>query len=298
MENFPKAAFYVFIILLFFLFVEATEAIPACTIRSSCLGGETCLFSMYLQNDSHVGHCDYYDNKVCCTEISSATIRSLGCNTGEGEVTTIYQENNTHVGNTTYFTSIVCAKFSTNPVVANIRTACNSRENCSVSVYQENDAHVGHCDYFSNKICVQELFNVTITVNINDTSPTWSGGLRINGKVTRADGTNVDTDASGVNIYVNSTLSCTTQSDSSGDYSCDWNAPNSIGLYQANVTVLDPTTSKTWYNTTTFSVRPEVGATASTEITADNIACYEEPMIVQNPDGTITTAIVRLCVWK
>ncbi len=291
-------SFLIFVLLFLMSFVALTNAVPTCTFRSgSCNSGETCIFSVYQENDSHVGTCNYYNTKVCCTEINSSTFRT-SCNSNEGTLLSVYQQNDTHVGSKDYYNTKVCANFSNNIATGNFKTSCSSSEACLVSTYQENDSHVGTCNYYSNKICIVEVVNVTVTVNLNDTEPSWNEPLLVSGKASRADSTNIDTNSSGVNIYVNGTSRCTTETDSNGDYSCSFNAPNSLGLYQINVTVLDPITVKTWSNTTTFTVKSVIGASRIDERDEDQISCHEEPRIIQNPDGSLKSAIIRICVWK
>lgn len=291
--------------LLFSLFVVGSEAIPTCTFRTTCNSGEVCVFELLQENNTHVGSCDSdYTTKICCTELTSATIRT-SCNSDEGGVISVYATSNAHAGRKDYYSNVICAKTSSNPVVTNIRTSCLSRENCVASVFQQNNTHVGACSHYSNKLCIQELFNVTITMILNNTSPNWNETVRLEGVATRSDGTVIDTsaDPEDVRVYSNSTNVCITDTNSSGGYTCNFSAPLAIGLYQLNVTVSDPTTSKTWSNTTTFNVKQKFGDVQTGEVptsegTAESIACYEEPRIVQNPDGTIEVAIVRICVWK
>ncbi|MBI2547599.1 MAG: hypothetical protein HYW23_04110 [Candidatus Aenigmarchaeota archaeon] len=294
-----------FMLLIFFFFsltmAVGSEAIPTCTFRTTCNGGETCVFNVYQQNNSHVGSCDSeYTTKICCTEITSATVRTYSCNAGEGRLVSMYQTANSHAASSYYYDDVVCAKTASNPIVTNIRASCLSRETCALSFYQQNDTHIGACGYYTNQVCVQESFNVTITMILNNTQPIWNESVGLQGVATRSDGTAVDTsaDPSDVNIYVNSTLVCSTATNSTGGYTCNFTAPSSIGPYQVIANVTDPTTSVTWTNSTTFTVKQTVGTQKTTETTANNIACYEEPRLIQNPDGTLKVSTVRICVWK
>ncbi|MBI2084038.1 MAG: hypothetical protein HYT70_00250 [Candidatus Aenigmarchaeota archaeon] len=281
-------------------FSGISAAIPTCTFRSgSCSVGEECMFSVLQENNSHVGSCNAYNTKVCCTEISSATVRSV-CNSDEGGAISMYQTSNAHAGTSLYYSNVVCAKTSSNPIIANVRASCLARENCLVSVFQQNNSHVGSCSYYSNKVCIQEKFNMSITIILNTTSPNWNEGVGVQGNATRADGSAVDTssDPANVELYVNSSLVCTTDTNSTGGYSCNFTAPAALGLYELNVTVDDPTNGLTSWNSTTFTVKQQFGEAAAIEGEAESIACYEEPRIVQNPDGTLAISTVRICVWK
>lgn len=291
---------FLFLFAFSFLFVvDNSEAAPSCSFRSSCNAGEVCIFSVFQENNSHVGNCSYYGTQACCNETTTVTIRSGSCNANEGVVFSTFQENNSHVGHNDYYDTKVCARFASNPVVVNVRSSCLSGEACLASKFQDNNTHVGTCTYYSdNRLCLRELLNVTITISLNNTAPSWSQGIRATGKATRADGSNVDTNANDLNIYLNGTLYCTNETDSNGDYACDFSAPSTTGIYLANVTVVDPTTSRTWSNTTSLSVKPSFGETAAIEKTAASVSCYEEPRIVQNPDGTLKIAYVRVCISK
>ncbi len=292
---------FLFIFLFFSLFfVTNSEAIPACTFRTTCNGDETCIFEVLQENNTHVGSCDStYTTKICCTEITSATIRS-SCNAGEGGVVSMYETSNAHAGRKDYYSSIVCAKTASNPVVTNIRTSCLAREACAFTIFQQNNTHVGRCGYYTNSLCMQEDFNATITMILNVTTPNWNESVMLSGVATRADGSAIDTsaDPENVEVYRNGTNICITDTNSSGGYTCNFTASSAVGLYELNVTVDDPTTGKTWSNTTTFTVKQQLGEAKTTESTAESVACYEEPRLVQNPDGTIEVSIVRICVWK
>lgn len=278
--------------------VSLAQAVPTCTFRSSCSAGEVCVFSVFQNDNSHVGNCSYYGTKICCTEITSVAFRSNNCNSDEGSVISLNQENNSHIGGKIYYSLKVCSKFTNNPLIGNIRTSCQSGEACVASVFQGNNSHVGTCNYYSSKICIRERFNATLTVNLNDTTPKWNGGVRVSGKITRSDSSNVDTDAEGINVYVNRSVYCTNQSDSNGDYTCDFTSPNAVGNYELNVTIQDPQTSAYWSNTTTFKVKAAVGPEKAAERTPESISCYEEPRIIQNPDGTLKTGYVRVCIFR
>lgn len=299
-----KPYFIVLSVLLFFslLLAADSEATPTCTQRTTCNSGEICVFEVSQENNTHVASCDSpYTTKVCCTEIDSVAIRS-SCNANEGGIISMYATTNSHAGRKEYYNNVVCARNSStgNPVVTNMRSSCLARENCVVSVFQENNTHVAHCDYYSTKVCVQENFNVTITMILNVTEPNWNESVMLSGVATRADGSAIDTsaDPEDVEVFLNTSRICVTDTDSNGGYTCNFTAPLAVGLYELNITVDDPTTKITSSNTTTFSVKQQFGETKATESAAESIACYEEPRVVQNPDGTLEVSIVRICVWK
>jgi hypothetical protein len=139
-------------ILIFPFFVQALT----CNIReNSCLTGETCLFSMYKLNNSHVATCDYYNYKVCCDEISAA-IRS-SCNADEGEALTFFKLNNSHAAQAGHYANKLCLKYLNYPVQCALRDSCYENETCVVSLYSNIDAHVATCDFYSRKLCCRKL---------------------------------------------------------------------------------------------------------------------------------------------
>lgn len=299
---------YIMLLLIFiffsFLFVTNSVAIPTCTFRSgSCSGGETCIFEVLQENNSHVGSCDSdYNIKICCTEITSATIRTGSCNSGEDTILTMYQTSNSHAGSKTNYNNLVCARTANSPVLTTIRSSCLSRENCAFTTFQQNNTHVGRCNYYTNLVCIQQRLNNSITIILNVSDPNWNQSVGMEGVFTRSDGTAVDTSSdadSDLEVYLNSSLICRVETNSTGGYTCNFTAPASVGLYELNVTADDPTTSLASWNSTTFAVKQIIGEPQITaEQTSESIACYEEPRIVQNPDGTIEVAVVRICVFK
>jgi len=121
-----------------------------CTSRSgSCLAGEVCLFSMYKQNDTHIGMCGYYSNNLCCDTLSSAGIKN-SCASDESTILTLYQSNNSNVGGMGYFNYNLCIK----PISScTLRSSCLAGESCIISQYKANDSHVGICNYYPNNLC-------------------------------------------------------------------------------------------------------------------------------------------------
>lgn len=304
--------FYVILlsVFLFFsaFFVINSTAIPSCTFRAGggpCNSGETCIFSVFQQNNTHIGSCDYANTSnnfiVCCTEINSVAVRP-SCNANEGGIVSMFATSNAHAGRRDYYSNVVCARNTSSgyPILATMRSDCLARENCAFTVFQQNNTHAGRCGYYSTSVCIQENLNATITMILNVTEPNWNESVMLSGVATRTDTSAIDTSAEpeDVEVFLNGSRICITDTNSSGGYTCNFTAPLAVGLYELNVTVDDPTTGRMWSNTTTFNVKQQFGGTATTESTAESIACYEEPRVVQNPDGTIEVAIVRICVWK
>ncbi len=274
-------------------------AIPTCTFRTSCNAGETCIFEVFQENNSHVGNCDSdYTTKICCTELSNVTVRSNSCNSREAPVLSMYQTSNSHAAFGLYYSNVVCANTSSNQILMNLRSSCTPRETCAATFFQNNNTHVGRCGYFANSLCIQEHFAVTITMILNSTSPNWNDVIQLQGVASRSDGTFVNTSGNlDVTVYVNSSTVCQTDTNSSGGYTCNFTAPQAVGLYNVNVTISDPTAA-TYSNSTTFTVKQTFGETKEVEESVRSISCYEEPRIIQNADGTIEVATIRICVFR
>lgn len=133
----------------------------SCYFKNECGIAEHCLFSLFQENDSHIGDCNYYNLKLCCSGFSKAYIINGLCQNGEGTVLT-FNYNNSHVGEGTY-TGIgnygnysVCVKFPFDAPQVSVKSSCDLDEACIISKFKLNDSHVGSCSYYENKICVKQ----------------------------------------------------------------------------------------------------------------------------------------------
>jgi len=138
--------------------------------------------------------------------------------------------------------------------------------------------------------------NATITIFLNGSRFLWGDPVNISGNVIRDDSTIMSSGA--VNITVFGTRVCSMLTTDAGWYSCAFNAPRQVGRFGVLVEVRDPSTWKLLRNTTILFVEGELGAGLAERERARNVGCYEEPRLIQNEDGTIEVAIVRVCVWK
>jgi hypothetical protein len=92
-----------------------------------------------------------------------------------------------------------------------------------------------------------------------------------------------------VNLTV-SNIHCDNVTDSSGYWSCTFNAPLELGTYTVNAMI-----GSMFANTTTLTVNvkygePPIGKT-------DRIV-YEQPILIQEPSGKIRIAWARVMVWR
>ena len=136
--------------------------------------------------------------------------------------------------------------------------------------------------------------NVSILINLNATQVWWNDAVNCTIQAIRRDNSYVS--SADVEIKVNESIKCSANAatDELGKYTCIFNAPNSTDTFIVNASVIDPLTDKLFYNTTLLEVSPTLGE----EEVAPQIACYEEPQIIQNPDGTLEEVRVKVCVWK
>ncbi|MEM5813493.1 MAG: hypothetical protein QXU71_03990, partial [Candidatus Aenigmatarchaeota archaeon] len=59
-----KNIFLLLFSLSFLLYVKVSFSLT-CNIRSNCLSNETCIFSLYDTDNSHIASCGYFDYKLC-----------------------------------------------------------------------------------------------------------------------------------------------------------------------------------------------------------------------------------------
>lgn len=167
--------YFSFLLAIFLVIVLVkTNSALTCTLRSnSCAENETCLFSTYQQNNSHLGNCSEYTYKVCCDRISSANIRA-SCNADEGDIISVYATTNSHAAEKTFYTNKICAKFPDSPVTVTINATCDINETCIASIFSATNAHVGECGYFDQQICLRKLPDLTVnqgSIDKNVSSP-------------------------------------------------------------------------------------------------------------------------------
>ncbi len=140
--------------------------------------------------------------------------------------------------------------------------------------------------------------NATVTLNLNSSFYWWGDAVLVYGNAKRKDGSSIDTSTSifdNVTVLLDNKQVCMTDTNSSGDYSCVFNAPNSVGNYSLMVRVPDPLTGKIFRNFTNLEVKPTYG---SGETNVREQSCIALPRLLINPDGTIKTVMVRICIWK
>lgn len=189
---------YKFILLIVGIFLFGLVSASDSIIRDgTCNAGETCMFSMWQMNDSHVAACGYYNFSVCYPETKPTTIRDGNCNAGEYSLLTTYQMNDSHIGETGYFNFSICVTGSNETYFQEDASACNAGDRGIASFYQRNDSHVGAIGYYNFTLCE----NNTITV-IDTTPPTITDCRNFTHLInTQFSDTIHATDASGIDGY-------------------------------------------------------------------------------------------------
>jgi hypothetical protein len=139
------------VFIFFFLLMVSSAFALVCAIRDACFPGETCIFSVYQVNNSHVAECGYYPYSVCCSDVTSSAIRTT-CIGDENPILSVYQLNNSHVARLGYYGLNVCV----DRLNCTIRNTCEAYEVCLGSLYQLENSHFGSCEYYANKVCCGE----------------------------------------------------------------------------------------------------------------------------------------------
>jgi len=218
---------------IFFLFSIGLALATACTVEDGgCQLGEVAVFSLYNNSNSHAGDVNYYNKKVCCTNVISSNIRTT-CNSDESEVMTFYKENNTHAAKKGYYTHRVCTKFSSylNCVM---KSSCTASEVCVASLAHSTNSHIGDCNSYPNKICCGALM-----VNVEAGGPYVKTGslptVLVVGNVSFAGEPAANANIS-INIYEGATLRATKEfvASSTGKFSTTFTNFDT-GTYTVNV---------------------------------------------------------------
>ncbi|MCS7123486.1 MAG: CARDB domain-containing protein [Candidatus Aenigmarchaeota archaeon] len=135
--------------------------------------------------------------------------------------------------------------------------------------------------------------NVSIIISLNKKSFWWNETIISNIKAIRRNGTPV------VNGYINVSLDkekkCEGFTNNEGKFVCTFNAPLKIGIFNLDVVVQDPLSTRYFFNTTIVEIKITIGEDVER---AKIVTCYEEPRLIINPDGTIQRVRVKVCVLR
>lgn len=127
------------------------------TIRDGeCLPYETCLFSMFKQDNTHVGRCGYYNYSVCY--IGSRNVSLIEGFCPSEFLLGFYTPNNTHV-------SAVEGYYNYSLCISGLDCSFKASSNCSedpiISLYKQNNTHVGSGGYYNYSICCPRISRFT-----------------------------------------------------------------------------------------------------------------------------------------
>jgi hypothetical protein len=150
--------------------------------------------------------------------------------------------------------------------------------------------------YAENSSTFLLLENGTISIELNSTDVYYAEGISVSGQAKYLGGSSIT--LSDVEVKISGNVQCTDTTDGSGLYGCEFNAPNQLGTYDILVELMDKDSGKIISNSTSFIVSVKYGEEEERRGEAENVGCYEAPMAIQNPDGSIEKVIVKICVWK
>lgn len=156
---------FLLITLIFVSFFTSFVFAFTCAVRTSCIGGEVCLFSLFSSTNSHAGDCSAYTNKVCC-DFSTAVIRTTTCPSNETGVISLLRTTNSHVeqyGLGNYINNVCLNNSDAN--ICSVKSTCAPDEACVVSINKSTNSHAARCGYFGNQICCSSPQPYTLTGN-------------------------------------------------------------------------------------------------------------------------------------
>ncbi len=121
-------------------------SISALIVDGDCPIGETCMFSIYQLNDSHMAECGYFNYSVCYPSSINISIEET-CSAGIC-VLSQYQNNDSHMAECGYYNYSLCVQGTT----CDVGAPCN-RENKLISLNKINNSHVGEYLYYPIGLC-------------------------------------------------------------------------------------------------------------------------------------------------
>ncbi len=119
----------------------------------------------------------------------------------------------------------------------------------------------------------------------------WNDTIIINGSARYNNNTGIYN--ANLNISVGN-VKCNNTTDSTGNYTCRFAAPQEVGTYSILINVTN-STGQSFTNTTTLKVRFKYGDTPSGTI--DRVV-YEVPIFIQEMSGRIRILFARVTVWR
>jgi hypothetical protein len=131
----------------------------------------------------------------------------------------------------------------------------------------------------------------TVTLSLNSTKVWWNDTVNASGTAIYSNGTPI----SGTFVFkVNDVQTCSYSVDANGFWNCTFRAPDEIKAYTVLVNVTNAT-GYSFANSTILNVAPNYGR--SVVGTIDRVV-YEQPMLIQDLNGTIKKIWVRITTWR
>jgi len=126
-----------------------------------------------------------------------------------------------------------------------------------------------------------------VFINLTSYKVWWNDSVTAYGRAVDQSGSPVANE--NVNLTI-SNIRCNNVTDSSGYWSCSFNAPLELGTYTVNARI-----GSIFINTTSLIVQVKYG---ETPIGKRDRVVYEQPMLIQEPSGRIRIAWARIMVWR
>ena len=149
-----KSLFFLTISFLFLFNLSLVFSLE-CQLRNEDCSkyGETCVFSLNQETNSHVGDCSYGTWKVCCKEPGrtlTSNVVNTACNSNDGAVLSLYSRSNSHAAQYIYNDGLyhVCLVPSTGSITCTYKPSCDAAgEACLASLNKDHldNAHMASC---------------------------------------------------------------------------------------------------------------------------------------------------------
>jgi hypothetical protein len=172
---------------------------------------------------------------------------------------------------------------------SNFTVVINSTIGCTIRwcVYANDTSN-----NWNGTSCLQPFSYVTnlipdINITLNVSKVWWEDGVLASGTLYTDSGKGLPDRI--VNVKLDGITKCSSTTNSNGHYSCNFTAPNELGTFIVNATSGSSSAS------TILQVMPNYGQKAIG--TADRIV-YEVPILIQDLNGKIRQAWVRIMTWK
>jgi len=135
------------------------SAEPSFSIKDSCEGKETALFSLNDKQGGNIGEPGYFKHQVCATEVSSSTVSS-SCSPESSPIISMFQRNDSHASIFDDYRYSVC----TDGLDTSLNKTCDKP---IVSLHSKTDSHVAEPGYFKYQLCAARDIPRTVSVEIS-----------------------------------------------------------------------------------------------------------------------------------